>query len=216
MPGDPLRRTSTRPPEGAGRSTAMPAEAAYRPACLAARSARLAHLLCGSGLARDASGAVFELNRADAIASKPAPTWGCAVSSLCLCLCCSQGNVQTTRMPLFQLGVCGGYVLGGSVVFAAIEQLNSVHIRSMRHGVLRVPPLRRGTFVKQPSVGPPQKYPKRPCPGVRPSLRSGVPRSGPAPWARRDGPSLAQHGSPGIHAGRPTAQNLHSASRRGR
>ena len=41
------------------------------------------------------------------------------------------------------------------------------------------------------------------------------PRSGPAPWARRDGPSMAQHGSPGIHAGRPTAQNLHSASRWG-
>jgi len=70
--------------------------------------------------------------------------------------------------------------------------------------------LQRGTFVKQP-----QKYPKRPCPSVRPSLRSGVPHSGPAPWARRDGPSLAQHGSPGIHAGRPTAQNLLSASRRG-
>ena len=45
------------------------------------------------------------------------------------------------------------------------------------------------------------------------SLR--FPRSGPAPWARRDGPSMAQHGSPGIHAGRPTAQNLLSASRRG-
>ncbi len=41
------------------------------------------------------------------------------------------------------------------------------------------------------------------------------PRSGPAPWARRDGPSMAQHGSPGIHAGRPTPQNLHSASRWG-
>ena len=45
------------------------------------------------------------------------------------------------------------------------------------------------------------------------SLR--FPRSGPAPWARRDGPSLAQHGSPGIHAGRPTPRNLLSASRRG-
>ncbi|RUT32082.1 hypothetical protein WG29040_22725, partial [Pseudomonas sp. PAMC 29040] len=30
------------------------------------------------------------------------------------------------------------------------------------------------------------------------------PRSGPAPWPRRDGPSMAQHGSPGIHAGRTT------------
>ena len=41
------------------------------------------------------------------------------------------------------------------------------------------------------------------------------PHSGPAPWARRDGPSLALHGSPGIHAGRPTPRNLLSASRRG-
>ena len=41
------------------------------------------------------------------------------------------------------------------------------------------------------------------------------PRSGPAPWARRHGPSLAHRGSPGIHAGRPTPQNLLSASRRG-
>ena len=46
------------------------------------------------------------------------------------------------------------------------------------------------------------------------SLR--FPRAGPAPWARRDGPSLAQRGSPGIHAGRPTTQNLHSASQKGR
>ena len=29
------------------------------------------------------------------------------------------------------------------------------------------------------------------------------------------GPSMAQHGSPGIHAGRTTTQNLRSASRRG-
>ena len=40
------------------------------------------------------------------------------------------------------------------------------------------------------------------------------PRSGPAPWARRHGPSMAHRGSPGIHAGRPTTQNLLSASRR--
>ena len=42
------------------------------------------------------------------------------------------------------------------------------------------------------------------------------PRAGSAPWARRHGPSMAHRGSPGIHAGRPTAQNLHSASREGR
>ena len=41
-------------------------------------------------------------------------------------------------------------------------------IHWMRHGALRVPPLRRVPFGKQP-----QKEPKRPCPSVRPSLRSG-------------------------------------------
>ena len=46
------------------------------------------------------------------------------------------------------------------------------------------------------------------------SLR--FPRSGSAPWARRHGPSMAHRGSPGIHAGRPTAQNFLSASREGR
>ncbi|WP_216359960.1 hypothetical protein, partial [Pseudomonas ogarae] len=33
-----------------------------------------------------------------------------------------------------------------------------------------------------------------------------------APWARREGPSMAQRGYPGIHAGMPTAQCLRSAS----
>ncbi|WP_434611702.1 nucleoid-structuring protein H-NS [Pseudomonas sp. D2-30] len=37
------------------------------------------------------------------------------------------------------------------------------------------------------------------------------PHSGLAPWARREGPSLAQRGYPGIHAGMPTAQGLRSA-----
>ncbi|PAA31852.1 hypothetical protein CJU73_02160 [Pseudomonas fragi] len=41
-------------------------------------------------------------------------------------------------------------------------------------------------------------------------------RSGSTPWARRDGPSMAHRGCPGIHAGRPTPQNLLSASREGR
>ncbi|WP_460116427.1 nucleoid-structuring protein H-NS [Pseudomonas sp. H2_D02] len=38
------------------------------------------------------------------------------------------------------------------------------------------------------------------------------PHSGIAPWARREGPSLAQRGYPGIHAGMSTAQCLRSAS----
>ena len=42
-----------------------------------------------------------------------------------------------------------------------------VYIRLMFYDSLRVPPLRRVPFGKQP-----QKEPKRPCPSVRPSLRS--------------------------------------------
>ncbi|WLI48165.1 nucleoid-structuring protein H-NS [Pseudomonas beijingensis] len=37
------------------------------------------------------------------------------------------------------------------------------------------------------------------------------PHSGIAPWARREGPSMAQRGYPGIHAGMPTPQRLRSA-----
>ncbi|WP_447772911.1 nucleoid-structuring protein H-NS [Pseudomonas kilonensis] len=38
------------------------------------------------------------------------------------------------------------------------------------------------------------------------------PHSGIAPWARREGPSMAQRGYLGIHAEVPTAQCLRSAS----
>ncbi|WP_434700701.1 nucleoid-structuring protein H-NS [Pseudomonas sp. D1-1] len=44
-----------------------------------------------------------------------------------------------------------------------------------------------------------------------PRLGSACPHSGIAPWARREGPSLAQRGYPGIHAGMPTTQYLRSA-----
>ena len=49
-------------------------EAADRPACLAARSASPAHILCGSELARDGIGAIQLKYRAACIASKPAST----------------------------------------------------------------------------------------------------------------------------------------------
>ncbi len=45
-----------------------------------------------------------------------------------------------------------------------------------------------------------------------PRLGSACPNEGIAPWARREGPSMAQRGYPGIHAGMPTAQCLRSAS----
>ncbi len=44
-----------------------------------------------------------------------------------------------------------------------------------------------------------------------PRLGSACPHSGIAPWARREGPSMAQRGYPGIHAGMPTTQCLRSA-----
>ena len=45
-----------------------------------------------------------------------------------------------------------------------------------------------------------------------PRLGSACPHSGIAPWARREGPSMAQRGYLGIHAEVPTAQYLRSAS----
>ncbi len=45
-----------------------------------------------------------------------------------------------------------------------------------------------------------------------PRLGSACLNEGIAPWARREGPSMAQRGYPGIHAGMPTAQCLRSAS----
>ena len=45
-----------------------------------------------------------------------------------------------------------------------------------------------------------------------PRLGSACPNPGIAPWARREGPSMAQRGYLGIHAEVPTAQYLRSAS----
>ncbi len=47
---------------------------------------------------------------------------------------------------------------------------------------------------------------------LAPRLGSVCPNEGIAPWARREGPSMAQRGYPGIHAGIPTPQCLRSAS----
>ncbi|QXH97735.1 nucleoid-structuring protein H-NS [Pseudomonas ogarae] len=46
---------------------------------------------------------------------------------------------------------------------------------------------------------------------MAPRFGSVCPHSGIAPWARREGPSMAQRGYPGIHAGMPTPQCLRSA-----
>ncbi|PTS85784.1 nucleoid-structuring protein H-NS [Pseudomonas sp. HMWF032] len=53
---------------------------------------------------------------------------------------------------------------------------------------------------------------KRSCP-LHPGLAAlDFPRSIIAPGARREGPSLAHHGSRGIHAAQPLTQRFHSAS----
>ena len=97
-------------------------------------------------------------------------------------------------------------------MYAVLQLKLSVHIRSMYHGFLRVSPLRRVPFVKQP-----QKEPKRPCPSVRPSLRSGslapVPLRGHAvtghPW-----PNTALPASmPGGPLRRTSSQPPEGASR---
>ena len=49
------------------------------------------------------------------------------------------------------------------------------------------------------------------APPLGTSLRLGVPERRHYSVGRRDGPSMAQRGYPGIHAGMPTAQCLRSA-----
>ena len=77
-------------------------------------------------------------------------------------------------------------------------------LRSRR---LAVSPLRRLTFFQTP-----KKVSKKGLPHHSvPRLGSACPLSGIASWARREGPSMAQRGYPGIHAGMPTTQCLRSA-----
>ena len=69
-----------------------------------------------------------------------------------------------------------------------------------------VPLLQRVTFGRAPKVT------KSALPHHSvPRLGSACLSEGIAPWARREGPSMAQRGYPGIHAGIPTAQYLRSA-----
>ncbi len=69
-----------------------------------------------------------------------------------------------------------------------------------------VSPLRRVTFFSDA-----KKVTKKRLPLHSALAARGFLRSGPVSRARRDGPSMAQHGSPGIPAGRLSKQNLRSA-----
>ena len=84
-----------------------------------------------------------------------------------------------------------------------------VHIRHLRLTGILVSPLRRVTFSRR------RKSNQKGLPLASGLRCAQVPSCRLAPWVRRHGPSMAHRGSPGIHAGRPTPQNLHSASRWG-
>ncbi len=87
------------------------------------------------------------------------------------------------------------------------EASDRVHIRFCGNGHLGFRPYGGSLLANAPKVT------KRSVPHhSAPRLGSVCPHSGIAPWARREGPSMAQRGYPGIHAGMPTPQYLRSAS----
>ena len=85
-----------------------------------------------------------------------------------------------------------------------------VHIHCCGNGYLGFRPY-GGSLLEEPGAGPAKSNQKRFAPPLGTSLSSVCPHSGIAPWARRDGPSMALRGYPGIHAGMPTPQCLRSA-----
>ncbi len=86
-----------------------------------------------------------------------------------------------------------------------------VYIRFFGNGCLGFRP-DGGSLLKSPEAGP-VKVSKTLLPHHSvPRLGSACPNEGIAPWARREVPSMARRGYPGIHAGMPTAQCLRSAS----
>ena len=69
-----------------------------------------------------------------------------------------------------------------------------------------------GSLLKSPEAGPVKSKQNALAPPLGTSLRLGVPSLRHCSVGRREGPSMAQRGYPGIHAGMSTAQCLRSAS----
>ncbi|SEP16857.1 hypothetical protein SAMN03159293_05393, partial [Pseudomonas sp. NFACC39-1] len=103
--------------------------------------------------------------------------------------------------------LCGSEPARDGGLTAGLGFVDWVHIRCCGNGGLGFRPYGGSLLANAPKVT------KRSLPHhSAPRLGSVCPHSGIAPWARREGPSMAQRGYPGIHAGMPTAQYLHSAS----
>ncbi|SFG59714.1 hypothetical protein SAMN03159297_00531 [Pseudomonas sp. NFACC45] len=103
--------------------------------------------------------------------------------------------------------LCGSEPARDGGLTAGLGFVDWVHIRCCGNGGLGFRPYGGSLLANAPKVT------KRSLPHhSAPRLGSVCPHSGIAPWARREGPSMAQRGYPGIHAGMPTAQYLRSAS----
>ena len=117
---------------------------------------------------------------------------------------CPHNSAGVRAEPVESRDTYNGYVLGGfngcSGYISGIYVLPKLWFRSYSESLF-------------PNA---EKVTKKACPWRTAFAALRFPRSGPAPWARRHGPSMAHRGSPGIHAGQPTTQNLLSASRWGR
>ncbi|WP_205928869.1 hypothetical protein, partial [Pseudomonas viridiflava] len=68
-----------------------------------------------------------------------------------------------------------------------------------------------GSLLKSPEAGPVKSNQNAFAPPLGASLWLGMPERRHCSVGRREEPSMAQRGYPGIHAGMPTAQYLRSA-----
>ena len=119
-----------------------------------------------------------------------------------------QKGLAVRAKPIFQLNACNGYVRGTAV---KTERTYPFYVSRLFTGFA----LTASPFCQTAECRTTTKRTKKALPQRTAFAALRFPRSGPAPWPRRDGPSMAQHGSPGIHAGQPSTQNLLSACRKG-
>jgi hypothetical protein len=85
-----------------------------------------------------------------------------------------------------------------------------VYIRFLGYGCLGFRP-DGGSLLKSPEAGPVKSNQNASAPPLGASLGLGIPSLRHCSVGRREGPSMAQRGYPGIHAGMPTPQCLRSA-----